>query len=80
MFWSDWGSTPLIERAGMDGSDRVVVASDNLQWPNGLAVDGENNRLYFADGGTKTLEYMNFDGTGRKKLIGKKSLPCIELS
>ncbi|XP_053699069.1 low-density lipoprotein receptor-related protein 4 [Sabethes cyaneus] len=69
MFWSDWGSNPLIERAGMDGSGRVTLVSENLQWPNGLALDTDNHRLYFVDGGTKALEYVNFDGTGRNRLI-----------
>lgn len=71
MFWSDWGPAAVIERAGMDGSQRRVLVSKNLQWPNGLSVDGKRNRLYFVDGGTKTLEYINFDGTGRTKFICK---------
>lgn len=71
MFWSDWGSTPLIERAGMDGSGRHSIVSENIGWPNGLAIDRSNSRLYFVDAGTKTLEYVNFDGTGRNRLIGK---------
>lgn len=69
MFWSDWGDKPRIERAGMDGSDRKVIASTELLWPNGLAIEQSTNRLYFVDGGTKTLEIMNFDGSGRTKLI-----------
>lgn len=69
MFWSDWGENPKIERAGMDGSDRKVIAKTDLQWPNGLAVELSSSRLYFVDGGTKALEYMNYDGTGRRKLI-----------
>lgn len=69
MFFSDWGQTPLIERAGMDGSERQSIVSENLIWPNGLALDRENGRLYFVDAGTKTLEYVNFDGTGRNRLL-----------
>lgn len=69
MFWSDWGDNPKIERAGMDGSERKVIAKTDLQWPNGLAVELSSSRLYFVDGGTKALEYMNYDGSGRRKLI-----------
>ncbi|XP_049541327.1 low-density lipoprotein receptor-related protein 4 [Anopheles darlingi] len=69
MFWSDWGSNPLIERAGMDGSGRYTLVSENLQWPNGLALDVDKQRLYFLDGGTKSLEYVNYDGTGRNRLL-----------
>lgn len=69
MFWSDWSDTPLIERAGMDGSERTPIVSENLLYPNGLAIDFANNRLYFVDAGTKALEFVNFDGTGRNRLI-----------
>lgn len=69
MFWSDWGPTPMIERAGMDGSDRQAIVLRDLQFPNGLAIDQSKNRLYFVDGGTKTLEHVNFDGTGRRIII-----------
>ncbi|XP_052860473.1 low-density lipoprotein receptor-related protein 4-like [Anopheles cruzii] len=69
MFWSDWGSNPLIERAAMDGGGRFTLVSENLQWPNGLALDVDKQRLYFLDGGTKSLEYVNYDGTGRNRLI-----------
>lgn len=70
MFWSDWGSMPLIERARMDGSERTSIVSENLYYPNGITIDYANNRLYFVDAGTKVLEFVNFDGTGRNRLIG----------
>lgn len=69
MFWSDWSDTPLIERAGMDGSHRTSIVSENLLYPNGLAIDFSNNRLYFVDAGLKVLDFVNFDGTGRNRLI-----------
>lgn len=69
MFFSDWGQPPSIEKASMDGTSRNAIVSENLRWPNGLALDRENYRLYFVDAGTKTLEYVNFDGTGRNRLI-----------
>lgn len=69
MFWSDWGESPMIERASMDGTNRKTLVIQKLGYPNGLAVDQANSRLYFLDGGTKTLEYVSFDGTGRNTLI-----------
>jgi len=38
MYWSDWGSQPKIERASLDASDRIVVVSENILWPNGLTL------------------------------------------
>lgn len=66
MYWTDWGANPKIERAGMDASNRTVIISTNLTWPNGLAIDYHTERLYWADASIKTIEYGNFDGSGRQ--------------
>lgn len=70
MYWSDWGKEPCIERADMDGGNRRRILSTGLTWPNGLALDLANNRIYWTDGGNRTIEYANLDGTGRTLLIG----------
>lgn len=72
MYWTDWGANPKIERAGMDASNRMVIISSNLTWPNGLAIDYESQRLYWADAGMKTIEYASLDGSHRK--VRKPSL------
>ena len=72
MYWTDWGASPKIERAGMDASNRLVIISSNLTWPNGLAIDYESQRLYWADAGMKTIEYAGLDGSNRK--VRKPSL------
>jgi low density lipoprotein receptor-related protein 5/6 len=41
MYWTDWGSKPKIERAHLDGSRRVTIVNSSLGWPNGIAVDRE---------------------------------------
>lgn len=66
MYWTDWGASPKIERAGMDASNRLVIISSNLTWPNGLAIDYESQCLYWADAGMKTIEYAGLDGSNRK--------------
>ena len=68
MYWSDWGKTPKIERAGMNGSNRKILFSKDLIWPNGLAIDHEKSRIYWVDGGTKAIEYSRLDGSGRTTL------------
>ena len=62
MFWTDWGRYPKIERANLDGSDRIAIVSENLTYPNGLAIDYESNLLYWCDAGTNVIEYSDFDG------------------
>uniref|UniRef100_A0A914QEA2 Uncharacterized protein n=1 Tax=Panagrolaimus davidi TaxID=227884 RepID=A0A914QEA2_9BILA len=55
IFWTDWG-TQKIEHAGMDGKDRVeVINGEIVKWPNGLAVDIYDQRIYWADAKTKAI-------------------------
>ena len=76
MFWADLGKRPRIERAGMDGQDRIILISQNLTWPNGLAIDYEGNRLYWIDARHKVIESSNFDGRDRK--VGRQD--CVFVS
>ena len=69
MFWSDWGRFPRIETSGMDGSNRKVLVSEKLFWPNGLALDRPAKRVYFADARMDYIEYCNYDGSGRQQLV-----------
>ena len=69
MYWSDWGEPAKIERASMDGSDRIVLHDTGLTWPNGLAIDYQLQRLYWADAFTDRIEYSSVDGTGREILL-----------
>ena len=50
MYWTDWGNNPSrIERAGLDGSNRSVIISSNLTWPNGLTIDFDKGWLIWGD-------------------------------
>lgn len=53
MYWTDWGENAKLERSGMDGSDRTVLISNNLGWPNGLTVDKASSQLLWADAHTE---------------------------
>ena len=71
MYWTDWGEHSKIERASMDGleTSRQSVISSKLGWPNGLAIDHDADRLYWADAQTEVIEYSKLDGSGRKTLL-----------
>ncbi|VDM47866.1 unnamed protein product [Toxocara canis] len=52
IYFSDWHeSTSRIERAWLDGTHRMVlIALEGDAWPNGIAIDSEHNRIYWAEG------------------------------
>lgn len=56
MYWTDWGENPKIESAYLDGSERKVLVNTSLGWPNGLALDLEENKLYWGDAKTDKIE------------------------
>lgn len=65
MFWSDWGDTPMIERAFMDGSSRKTLLHNNTElifWPNGLALDYQTDLLYWIDGKLNLVGCMGLNG------------------
>ncbi|XP_071323032.1 low-density lipoprotein receptor-related protein 2 isoform X2 [Trachinotus anak] len=68
MLWSEIGSTPQIERSGMDGSKRKVVVSRALSWPVSLAYDFLDNRVYWADEKLRCIGSASLDGDNIKIL------------
>lgn len=56
MYWTDWGEHPKIERANLNGMDRVVLLNSSLGWPNGLAIDYAAGKLYWGDAKTDKIE------------------------
>uniref|UniRef100_A0AAF5D1J0 Metalloendopeptidase n=1 Tax=Strongyloides stercoralis TaxID=6248 RepID=A0AAF5D1J0_STRER len=70
IFWTDWGKEAKIERSGMNGEYREVIASgDNIQWPNGLTLDILERKVYFADAKIKSISSMNYFGNNLKTVI-----------
>ena len=69
LFWSDWGTNPRIESAGLDGSDRTVIVSEKVYWPNALTLDLPAKRVYFIDAWLDYIGYCNYDGTGRYEVV-----------
>lgn len=56
MYWTDWGENPKIECANLDGQERHVLVNTSLGWPNGLALDLQEGRLYWGDAKTDKIE------------------------
>jgi len=56
MYWTDWGLVAKIERSHMDGRNREVLVTSRVTWPNGIALDLPNARLFWTDGKRGLIE------------------------
>lgn len=67
MYWTDWGESAKIERAGMDGdaSTRQTIIDGSvtyISWPNGLTIDYYSDRLFWVDAKHHLLSSCDFYG------------------
>lgn len=71
LFWSDWGSYPNIERARLDGTERQIIVFSNIIWPNGLALDMDGRRVYWAEGHEffTNIYSVNYNGGNRRVAV-----------
>ncbi|XP_073837741.1 uncharacterized protein isoform X3 [Musca autumnalis] len=69
MYWSDWGASPRIERAGMDGSHRTTIINYDVKWPNGITLDLVRRRIYWVDGKLNIISSANYDGSQRRQIL-----------
>ncbi|GAB1293100.1 Predicted gene, 19410 [Apodemus speciosus] len=67
LYWVDRGENGVktIETAGMDGSDRRMLAVVTTEEPLGLTLDHMTGRLYWISGYKESIETLNVDGSGR---------------
>ena len=49
MYYSDWGRNPRIGRTTMTGRQNTPIIDSGLGWPNGLTIDYDEDKLYWAD-------------------------------
>lgn len=68
LFWTDWGNNSHIGVSFMDGSGAKVLV-DNVTWPNGLALDWANGRIYWIDAVSFTIESVKINGEDRRVIL-----------
>ncbi|XP_054619388.1 nidogen-2 [Dunckerocampus dactyliophorus] len=67
LYWTDWNrEAPKIESSSVDGQNRRVVVTDGIGLPNALTYDLSSGQICWADAGTKQLECIFPDGSGRR--------------
>ena len=65
MYFTDWGTVGRIEKASLNGDNRIVIHDTSLVWPNALTLDIQTQTLYWADASLDKVESSNVDGTNR---------------
>ncbi|KAK7580566.1 hypothetical protein V9T40_001195 [Parthenolecanium corni] len=69
LFWTDWGTVPRIERAGMDGTHRKIIVTYDVKWPNGLTLDLVQSRIYWVDAKLNIISSCDYDGMDRRLVL-----------
>uniref|UniRef100_A0A4W6E3A5 Nidogen 2 n=1 Tax=Lates calcarifer TaxID=8187 RepID=A0A4W6E3A5_LATCA len=76
LYWTDWNrEAPKIECSSVDGQNRRVVVSDGIGLPNALTYDSSSGQICWADAGTKRLECIFPDGSGRRVIHPSLNYP-----
>ena len=57
-----------------DGLGKEVIVKTNLVWPNGIAIDYDDTKIFWVDASTDKLEKSNLDGHHREVLIDGQRL------
>jgi hypothetical protein len=79
LFWTDAGNVRYhipgkIERADMDGNNRITVVTRNIGTPMSVVVHnptGLGGRIYWTDSFHGTIETADLNGGSRYNLISK---------
>ncbi|ELR61044.1 hypothetical protein M91_21445, partial [Bos mutus] len=69
LFWTEWGQMPCIGKARLDGSEKVVLVSMGIAWPNGISIDFEENKLYWCDARTDKIERIDLETGGNREMV-----------
>ncbi|XP_072244889.1 low-density lipoprotein receptor-related protein 8-like [Leuresthes tenuis] len=69
LFWTQCGSFPKIERAGLDGHDRQALVTSSIRQPVALSLDMPRKLLYWFDMGTRSISRVNLEGRHRKTVV-----------
>ncbi|UYV71548.1 SORL1, partial [Cordylochernes scorpioides] len=76
MFLTDWSSSaPAVYRAHLDGSNLTTLFDNStVAWPNGIAVDYIDSRIFWADAKRDYIASADFDGKNLRYVIQDTSL------
>ncbi|KAL1506053.1 hypothetical protein ABEB36_005485 [Hypothenemus hampei] len=68
IYWTDT-LEDCIQRANPNGTNREMVVSQEIEAPEGIAIDSTGRKIYWTDRHRQSIEVSEMDGTNRKVLI-----------
>lgn len=78
LFFTDWGkfgTSGKIIRTTMAGSLKKVIVDSNLAQPSGLAIDYDDQMLYWTDAVREKIERSDLNGQNREVLVSATIYP-----
>uniref|UniRef100_A0A8D0GJV1 Low density lipoprotein receptor n=1 Tax=Sphenodon punctatus TaxID=8508 RepID=A0A8D0GJV1_SPHPU len=69
MYWTDWGSSAKIAKSGLNGVDNFPFVKEGIEWPIGITIDLESQRLYWVDSKHHSLSSIDVNGGNRKTIL-----------
>lgn len=69
VFFTDYGSTPRVERCDMDGQNRTKLVDSKIVFPHGITLDLVNRMVYWADAYLDYIEVVDYEGRNRHTII-----------
>ena len=75
MFWTDWGTSKKMEKASLDGNQRVAIVTTFLYFPFGIELDRGNKQIFWVDAWYDRVETVDYNGNNRKQLFQQSGLP-----
>uniref|UniRef100_UPI003AAC17C3 low-density lipoprotein receptor-like n=1 Tax=Centroberyx gerrardi TaxID=166262 RepID=UPI003AAC17C3 len=69
LFWAESGSAPKIERASLDGQDRMALVTSSIRNPVAISLDMPRQLLYWADQEKRTISRVSLEGRHRKAVV-----------
>uniref|UniRef100_H2YAY4 EGF-like domain-containing protein n=1 Tax=Ciona savignyi TaxID=51511 RepID=H2YAY4_CIOSA len=81
MVWTDTYRPARIERAWMDGSNRMSLVNQTLYYPQAITIDLVTGYVYWIDSGFDRIERISINGYSRKEvLIGNLNYVILPLT
>ncbi|XP_074041420.1 LDL receptor related protein 4 isoform X2 [Leptinotarsa decemlineata] len=68
IYWTDT-ARDIIQKAAPDGTNMEVIIMNEMEAPDGIAIDSTGRKMYWTDGERNSVEVAELNGKNRKVLF-----------